>query len=62
MKSNIFFKILTFGGTCVVSYFLYQHVLILRNEYIKREEKKNLFLEKIDKTYKERDYKFYKGN
>ncbi|MDX8335780.1 hypothetical protein RFV38_04585 [Cetobacterium sp. C33] len=46
----------------MVSYFLYQHVLILRNEYIKREEKKNLFLEKIDKTYKERDYKFYKGN
>ncbi|MCQ8211541.1 hypothetical protein NON08_03020 [Cetobacterium somerae] len=62
MKSNIFFKIFTIIVTFIIGYFLYEHINILKNEYLKRENQKNLFLEKIDKTYKERDKEFYKSN
>ena len=62
MKSRIFFKIFTFVIVLVIGYFLYEHIIILRNEYIKREQNKNMFLEKIDGTYKERSNDFYKNN
>ncbi len=62
MKGNVFFKLFTIVVTIIIGYFLYEHIKILRNEYLKREEQKNLFLEKIDKTYKERDKEFYKSN
>lgn len=62
MKSRIFFKIFTFVIVLVVGYFLYEHIIILRNEYIKREQHKNMFLEKIDGTYRERSNDFYKNN
>ncbi|WP_297433736.1 hypothetical protein [uncultured Cetobacterium sp.] len=62
MKSRIFFKIFTFVIVLVIGYFLYEHIIILKNEYIKREQHKNMFLEKIDKTYKERSNDFYKNN
>ncbi|ERT69464.1 MAG: hypothetical protein ACRDAG_11500 [Cetobacterium somerae] len=62
MKSRIFFKIFTFVIVLVIGYFLYEHIIILRNEYIKREQHKNMFLEKIDGTYKERSNDFYKNN
>ncbi|MGL5279923.1 MAG: hypothetical protein ACRC8M_12785 [Cetobacterium sp.] len=62
MKSRIFFKIFTFVIVLVIGYFLYEHMIILRNEYIKREQHKNMFLEKIDETYKERSNDFYKNN
>ncbi|MGL4510961.1 MAG: hypothetical protein ACRDBY_05445 [Cetobacterium sp.] len=62
MKSRIFFKIFTFVIVLVIGYFLYEHIIILRNEYMKREQHKNMFLEKIDGTYKERSNDFYKNN
>lgn len=62
MKSRIFFKIFTFVIVLVIGYFLYEHIIILKNEYIKREQHKNMFLEKIDGTYKERSNDFYKNN
>ncbi|MBC2853091.1 MULTISPECIES: hypothetical protein [Cetobacterium] len=62
MKSRIFLKIFTFVIVLVIGYFLYEHIIILRNEYIKREQHKNMFLEKIDGTYKERSNDFYKNN
>lgn len=62
MKSRIFFKIFTFVIVLVIGYFLYEHIIILRNEYMKREQHKNMFLEKIDGTYKERSSDFYKNN
>lgn len=62
MKSRIFFKIFTFVIVLVIGYFLYEHIIILRNEYMKREQHKSMFLEKIDGTYKERSNDFYKNN
>lgn len=62
MRSRIFFKIFTFVIVLVIGYFLYEHIIILRNEYMKREQHKNMFLEKIDGTYKERSNDFYKNN
>lgn len=62
MKSRIFLKIFTFVIVLVIGYFLYEHIIILRNEYMKREQHKNMFLEKIDGTYKERSNDFYKNN
>ena len=48
MKSRVFFKIFTFVIALVIGYFLYEHIIILKNEYIKREQHKNMFLEKIN--------------
>lgn len=62
MKSRIFFEIFTFVIVLVIGYFLYEHIIILRNEYMKREQHKNMFLKKIDGTYKERSNDFYKNN
>lgn len=62
MRSRIFFNIFTFLIVLVIGYYLYEHIIILRNEYIKREQHKNIFLEKIDGIYKERVNDFYKNN
>lgn len=62
MKNNIFFKVLTTVFTLIIGYFLYEHINLLKNEYLKREQQKNIFLEKIEITYKERDEEFYKSN
>ncbi|MGL4538149.1 MAG: hypothetical protein ACRC8F_12185 [Cetobacterium sp.] len=62
MRGRFFFKIFTFVVVMVIGYFLYEHIIILRNEYIKREQHKNMFLEKINGTYKEREKDFYKNN
>ncbi|WP_448820839.1 hypothetical protein [Cetobacterium sp.] len=62
MRGKILFKIFTFIITIVIGYFLYEHIIILKNEYIKREQHKSMVLEKIDKTYKERDKDFYKND
>ncbi|MEG0236770.1 MAG: hypothetical protein ACRDCE_20145 [Cetobacterium sp.] len=62
MRGRFFFKIFTFVVVMAIGYFLYEHIIILRNEYIKREQHKNMFLEKINGTYKEREKDFYKNN
>ncbi|MCX3066398.1 hypothetical protein OQE61_02670 [Cetobacterium somerae] len=62
MRGRFFFKIFTFVVVMAIGYFLYEHIIILRNEYIKREQHKNIFLEKINGTYKEREKDFYKNN
>lgn len=62
MRGRTFFKIFTFIVVLVIGYFLYEHIIILRDEYVKREQHKNMFLEKIDGTYKERKNDFYKNN
>jgi|GEM_PF-5122203 len=62
MKIRVFFKIFTFVIVLVIGYFLYGHIIILRNEYIKREQHKNMFLEKIEGIYEERSNDFYKNN
>ena len=48
MRGRFFFKIFTFVVVMAIGYFLYEHIIILRNEYIKREQHKNMFLEKIN--------------
>ncbi|MGL4642609.1 MAG: hypothetical protein ACRCVB_05970 [Cetobacterium sp.] len=62
MKNKGFFKILVLVATLLISYYLYKQIIILKSEYIKREQKKEIFLEEIDKTYKERESEFYKVN
>ncbi|MGL4946439.1 MAG: hypothetical protein ACRC0R_06110 [Cetobacterium sp.] len=62
MKSKIFFKFLTFVLTVILGYYLYNQILVLKSEYIKREKQKKIFLDEIDKTYIERSTDFYKVN
>ncbi|MGL5000818.1 MAG: hypothetical protein ACRCZR_04065 [Cetobacterium sp.] len=62
MKSKIFFKILTLILTIILGYYLYNQILVLKSEYIKREKQKKIFLDEIDKTYIERKLDFYKVN
>ncbi|MGL4628942.1 hypothetical protein [Cetobacterium sp.] len=62
MKSKGLFKILILVIILIISYFLYKQIMVLKFEYMKREQKKEMFLEKIDKTYKERESEFYKAN
>ncbi|MGL5052982.1 MAG: hypothetical protein ACRC5W_05255 [Cetobacterium sp.] len=60
MKSKVFFKILTIVLTIILGYYLYNQIIILKFEYIKRENQKKIFLEKIEETYKQRNEDFYK--
>ncbi|MGL5052662.1 MAG: hypothetical protein ACRC5W_03600 [Cetobacterium sp.] len=60
MKSKFFFKIIIIVLTIVLSYYLYNQIIILKSEYIKRENQKKIFLEKIEETYKQRNEDFYK--
>lgn len=62
MKSKIIFKFLTFVLTVILGYYLYNQILVLKSEYIKREKQKKIFLDEIDKTYIERSTDFYKVN
>lgn len=62
MKNRGSLKLFALVIILVISYYLYKQIIILKSEYIKREEKKAIFLEKIDKTYTERNSEFYKVN
>ncbi|MGL4652382.1 hypothetical protein [Cetobacterium sp.] len=62
MKNRGSLKLFVLVIILVISYYLYKQIIILKSEYIKREEKKQIFLEKIDKTYTERNSEFYKVN
>lgn len=62
MKNRGSLKLFALVIILVISYYLYKQIIILKSEYIKREERKAIFLEKIDKTYTERNSEFYKVN
>ncbi|MGL4976534.1 MAG: hypothetical protein ACRCYT_07800 [Cetobacterium sp.] len=61
MKGKVFFKILKFILFIITTYFLYKQIILLKNEYIERSKNKELLLNEVDSSYKERTNQFYKN-